>query len=181
MNRAMYNINRQSGVVLVVSLMMLVVMTLIGVTAMRGSNLEEKMAGNSRDRQLALQSAEAALRAGERTIEGNELNLSFTTSCSNGLCDCSDSSTCVKEVWFDNTLDVWNDNAKHITYGGTIGTVNTQAKYIIEFLGRLDNTSTNPSGVAGCPGCPRMYRITSRGTGLTDNSVVMLQVTYRKD
>lgn len=177
----MKSLKRQSGVVLVVSLIMLVVLTLIGVTAMRGSSLEEKMAGNARDRSLALQSAEAALRAGERTIEGNELNLSFTTSCAGGLCDCSDSTTCVREVWFDNTLDVWNDNTKHMSYAGSIGTVNTQAKYIIEYLGRLDNTTTNPSGLAGCPGCPRMYRVTARGTGLTDTAVVLLQSTYRKD
>ncbi|WP_447753750.1 pilus assembly PilX family protein [Pseudomonas nicosulfuronedens] len=58
---------RQSerGAVLLVSLVMLVLLTLIGLAGMRMVQLEERMAGNLRDRQMAFQAAEAALRAGE--------------------------------------------------------------------------------------------------------------------
>ena len=38
--------NKQHGSVLIISLIILVAMTLIGITAMRTSVLEEKMAGN---------------------------------------------------------------------------------------------------------------------------------------
>ncbi|MDN5872575.1 MAG: PilX N-terminal domain-containing pilus assembly protein, partial [Nitrococcus sp.] len=58
----------QSGAVLVVSLLFLLVMTLIGITAMQGVSLEEKMAGNARGGTLALQAAEAALREGEEWV-----------------------------------------------------------------------------------------------------------------
>ena len=44
-----YMKSSQTGSALIVSLMILLVLTLIGVTAMSGSNLEEKMSGNSRD------------------------------------------------------------------------------------------------------------------------------------
>jgi len=56
---------RQQGSTLVISLMILVVMTLIGLTGIATSTLEEKMAGNTRDQAVAFQAAEAALRNGE--------------------------------------------------------------------------------------------------------------------
>lgn len=55
----------ERGAVLLVSLVMLLLLTLIGLAGMRMVQLEERMAGNLRDRQMAFQAAEAALRAGE--------------------------------------------------------------------------------------------------------------------
>lgn len=55
----------ERGAVLLVSLVMLVLLTLVGLAGMRMVQLEERMAGNLRDRQSALQAAEVALRAGE--------------------------------------------------------------------------------------------------------------------
>lgn len=51
----------QQGVVLVVGLMFLLLFTLLGVTAGSSTNLQERMAGNTRDRELAFESAECAL------------------------------------------------------------------------------------------------------------------------
>jgi type IV pilus assembly protein PilX len=50
------------GSVLVTSLILLLVMTLLGLSAMQTSLMEETMAGNARDHNLAFQAAEAALR-----------------------------------------------------------------------------------------------------------------------
>ncbi len=61
--------SRQRGVVLVTGLIFLVMMTLLGVTAMQTTMLEEKMAGNLRDEILAFQAAEAALREGEMFLQ----------------------------------------------------------------------------------------------------------------
>jgi type IV pilus assembly protein PilX len=58
-------LNRQAGAVLLVSLVMLLLLTLIGLAGMRLASLEERIAGNQRDREVAFQAAEAALRAGE--------------------------------------------------------------------------------------------------------------------
>src|SRR5690554_6556033 len=59
---------RQSGTALIVALIFLLVMTLIGSTAMRSATLQERMAGNARDWNLAFQSAEAALREAEQFL-----------------------------------------------------------------------------------------------------------------
>ena len=61
--------SHQTGAVLVVALLFLLVMTLLGVASMRGTALQERMAGNQRDRNLALQAAETALRAGEEWLD----------------------------------------------------------------------------------------------------------------
>lgn len=56
---------RQQGVVLVVSLLMLLVLTLIGLAATRSTTLEERMTANQNDATVAFEAAEAALRDGE--------------------------------------------------------------------------------------------------------------------
>ncbi|MDH5190310.1 MAG: PilX N-terminal domain-containing pilus assembly protein [Gammaproteobacteria bacterium] len=61
----------QQGAALIVGLIMLLLMTILGVSSMSSSIMEEKMAGNTRDREIAFQAAEAALRAGEREIENS--------------------------------------------------------------------------------------------------------------
>lgn len=61
----------QQGVALVISMLVLLVMTMIGLAAIRTTTLEEKMAGNLQDKAMAFQAAEAAVRAGENYLEGN--------------------------------------------------------------------------------------------------------------
>lgn len=57
--------HRQRGMVLIISLIILLVLTLLGLAAMQNTSLEERMAGNFRSQTVALQAAESSLRAGE--------------------------------------------------------------------------------------------------------------------
>jgi len=59
----------QSGAVLILGLVVLVVITLLGVTGMNTTVMQERMAGNMRQKNLALQAAEAALQGGLAYIE----------------------------------------------------------------------------------------------------------------
>jgi Tfp pilus assembly protein PilX len=58
----------QQGVILVVSLIMLLAMTVIGVTLITGSTLQERLAGSSRQFTIARMNAEGALREAEETL-----------------------------------------------------------------------------------------------------------------
>lgn len=58
----------QRGVTLIVGLMIVLLMGILSLAAIRGSGLQESMAGNMRDRNLAFQTAESALREGESVI-----------------------------------------------------------------------------------------------------------------
>jgi len=169
--------HHQQGAVLVISLILLLILTLLGVTSMSSSNLEEKMAGNLRDKEIAFQSAEAALREAERIIESTTLT-AFDCSCTDGLCNCKDGD-CVK-YWTDATLDVWNTAGRYEEYSTTFAETTSKAKYIIEFMNFITPAG---SAIAYVPtiGDPQMYRITAIGTGRTDGARVMLQTTYQKD
>lgn len=61
---------RQRGAILFVSLIILLILTIIGVTSMSSVTMEERMAGNLRDGDLALQASEAALRSAEAWLLG---------------------------------------------------------------------------------------------------------------
>ncbi|MAY42817.1 MULTISPECIES: PilX N-terminal domain-containing pilus assembly protein [unclassified Neptuniibacter] len=56
----------QKGAVLIVALIFLVVLSLIGVSSMQGTTMQETMSGNLRDQYSAFNAAEAGLREGER-------------------------------------------------------------------------------------------------------------------
>jgi Tfp pilus assembly protein PilX len=63
--------HRQRGAVLLVALCVMLVLMLLGASAARNAINAEKSARGERDRQIALQAAEAALLDAERDIESN--------------------------------------------------------------------------------------------------------------
>src|SRR3982074_3444186 len=63
-------LERQRGAVLIVSMLFLVILTMLGVTAMTSTTFEERMAGNARDAAIAHHAAEAALREARDEILG---------------------------------------------------------------------------------------------------------------
>ena len=82
----MKHTQHQSGSVLVISLIIMLVLTMLGVSGMKSAVLEEKMAGNVRDTQLAFQAAEATLREAEKYIDDNIVSLTnFDTDGGDGL------------------------------------------------------------------------------------------------
>ena len=59
----------------------------LGVAVMGVNAMEERMIANTKDRDLALQAAEAALRDAEQDIASNvSPSTAFTDTCTNGLC-----------------------------------------------------------------------------------------------
>ena len=59
-------ISTQKGAALLVSIMMLLIVTVLALSSMRSSIVQEQMTANQYDYQLAFQAAEAALRRGEQ-------------------------------------------------------------------------------------------------------------------
>lgn len=74
MNRSFSHSNTQRGAVLIVALVMLLLLTLISLSSMRGTALQENMASNLRESNISLQAAEAALRAGEKQAHNKFLD-----------------------------------------------------------------------------------------------------------
>jgi len=59
---------REKGAVLIISMVVLLLLTLLGVTSMRSTTVEERIAGNLRDQNLAFQGSEAALTEAQRLV-----------------------------------------------------------------------------------------------------------------
>jgi type IV pilus assembly protein PilX len=74
-NTFRYQSKRQKGAVLVIGLIILVVLTLLGIQGMRTNVAQERMASNMRERNVAFQAAESALRVGEATGPFNGLGV----------------------------------------------------------------------------------------------------------
>lgn len=185
--------NRQSsrrrcaGVALVVSLILLVVLTLLGLSSVRTVALEERITANTFDRSLAFQAAEAALRAGEIAAQaqadsvppnagfdsGGEYsdsnNQCGNSPCQNGLCSIPDKDCPAR--WVDGNFNGWVNAA-----GLGLGALATTPQYIVEYLG-----NTFPCNIddpeAGAPNC-RRYRVTARSHSGGDRAMVILQSIY---
>jgi type IV pilus assembly protein PilX len=80
------SLRRQKGFVLITALIFLVILTLLGISSMQASTLQERMAGNLSDRNIALQAAELALRDAERDL--GALKQDGTTFCAAGTAGC---------------------------------------------------------------------------------------------
>lgn len=167
---------RQSGAALVTGLIFMVILTIIVIAALRSATLEERMAANALNRQIALQAAEAALRDAERRILGNAAAgipsgapfdpfdpTAFKTDCAtDGLCSYAADGLRWKTVDWDEAGEEPET---------AIDGVSAQPRYIIEI-------ANLPVGLVGGI-CPKiLYRITARGVG-RDNSTVFLQTMVR--
>lgn len=159
--------SRQRGAILIISLVVLLVMTIIGVTAMQGTVLEEKMAGGLRDKSIAFQAAEAALRDAENALSAAVL----PTFGSNGWHTWTGGS-----IW--RTLD-WSDDNLTADYSGpTLSNVAAVPRYIVEET--LPVAGSGGSLEAGLTQSIDYYRITARGVGGSSNAVVMLQSYFKR-
>ena len=67
--------NHQQGFVLITGLLVLLMLTVIMLTALRTAALEERMAGNLRNSNVAFQAGESALRDAESIMELNSRTL----------------------------------------------------------------------------------------------------------
>ena len=77
--------SRQRGAVLYISLILLIILTIIGVVAARLQTGEAVMARNDHNHQLALQSAEAALRDAEINLAIGNWSIPQFAANANGL------------------------------------------------------------------------------------------------
>lgn len=181
---------RQTGAVLVVSLLILLVMTVLGVAAMGTTTLQERMANNNRQQQVAFQAAEAALRAGETYLANTITNLTALTTNFNattpvaGLYAERAPRTGVASHPLSAGFDIYNDSdwlgAGSAVEVGSVTSVTRRPRYIIQYVGRV---GPPPNDYTGKKPDTRQYgfRITAIGwgEGAAPNGRYLLQSSYR--
>ncbi len=73
------NRSRQSGAVLIVAMIILVILTLLGVTAMNTSSLQERIASNTQEQVHAFQAAETGLNQAFADGLAYDITSTYTT------------------------------------------------------------------------------------------------------
>jgi type IV pilus assembly protein PilX len=180
---------RQKGAVLVISLLLLLVMTLLGLGASQSTRLQERMAGNQRDQEVALQGAEASLRAAE-TILSPVVNEVLTRCLApSDSCNSYDMKVLVGnptaeeedkvELDLANQSDEWwNDFGKDYANATDLGAVSTTPEYVIEHKAEVREVISD-SG-ADLNTFRDFYIATARSSGITDTAQVVLQTSYAR-
>jgi type IV pilus assembly protein PilX len=194
----------QKGAVLIVALLFLVVLTMLGVTAMTGTTFEERMAGNARDAAVAIHSAEASLRAARDVVLGlrgaqglsvlqtgtgpNEANFADTSNaagvCVKGLCSprtyAKDLGVVPPEIpagvnWAeDDGAQATTDAYAPKSGPNNLLGVSKQSRFIVELF-CLPLVGGDIDGQAST--C-RVWRFTAVGWGKNPNTQVTVQETY---
>lgn len=139
------------------------------------------MAFNSKDRNLAFQAAESALRVGENWI-GTALGAptSFPDTA-NGMYLPSTTATPLSDSmdWTGSNLVVY-PNVPALSVSGGLIKIATQPKYIIEYLGEIQPPGGSLTITNTTSSKLHYYRITARGTGGVNASATMVQSTYSR-
>ncbi|MET0533464.1 MAG: PilX N-terminal domain-containing pilus assembly protein [Steroidobacter sp.] len=181
--------HRQHGAVLVVSMLLLLVITVLALGASQSTRLQERMAGSQRNYDLAFQSAEAAIRAGERMVDPASMAAPPLpcAAITNPPCRVYERGYLNNTVSYADqafqSREWWTARAQN--YGTTTNLISGAAGdglakrdpqfYVEEVEEVADALSIPPTGP---PPSRVYYRIVARGEGGTDNSQVVIHSTY---
>jgi type IV pilus assembly protein PilX len=180
---------RQTGVALIVALLLLVVITLVGFAAVRGTLMQQKMAANQYDRQLAFQNAEAGLRAAMARIATHPDEIA--RNCRSGGVVCLSNPFADPNLPANSIHDVEEGTGQGQFTAGALAA--DQPQYVIESMGNWadpdsdagfgQNASSHNYGVSGGSTTAAYFRITARSGApdvVGDRAVVVLQTVVRQ-
>ncbi|MGI4848832.1 MAG: pilus assembly PilX family protein [Janthinobacterium lividum] len=173
----------QHGIALASALMMLVLMTVLALSMFRGFGLQQKIAGNTREKQRAFQAAENALQYGEWWLMQGIVGFGIVCStpvtinsasdmraCSNPLANASDPAT-----W--TAVSSYKPPPMVVAAGGgtaTDGSGNKDINYAkvpglyVAYIGLSPN------------GQQTLYSVTASGYGGSSNSTAVIQSVFAK-
>jgi len=165
--------NKQHGVVLIVALILLLVVTLLGLSVMNVSNLELKVSNNATQKAYSFEAAESARDAAKKIADAiaGSLNAAPTVfpSAPNGVYNVGGPGTTVSPPAVE-TEAFWSGPATAYAVAGS------SAKYVVEYLGKqlmeLDadrNTGTKTQ--------LHVFRLTMRGTSAAQGDTA-IQAVY---
>jgi type IV pilus assembly protein PilX len=181
---------QQRGAVLIVSMLLLLVVTVLALGASQSTRLQERMASSQRNYDLAFQSAEAALRAGERMLD-NPAMAAPPLPCSTPPCQVYERGYLNNIISYENQAyeprSWWTTNAR--SYGATEadnliagsegqGLARRDPQYYVEEIEEVPDALSIPP--TGPPPSRIYYRIIARGEGGTANTSAVLHSTYAR-
>ncbi len=173
--------NKQKGVVLIVGLIMVLLMTIVGLAAIKGSGLQENMATNMRDVNITFQAAESALKNCEGLVDFFTVATVPEFNNEDGLfTDRQALSPPEPVASWDN--DDWLEDGRLTEMGLTF--VSAQPRCVVEQLeypvGAFSDSGDGVDKGSMSMGEPQLFRVTSLAWGYTEDTRVVLQSTYKR-
>lgn len=173
----------QQGVALIMSLVILLILTILGVSSVQNTSLQERMARNARDSNLAFQAAESAILEAEIYLAGVTALTPFQTANTEGRYPGNDT---MPPPPVDHSSFDWDDPSNNAMQFNVVDTnidgVAVQPRYIIEFMQTVvsdeDRLNLDNIGQDTGSGRTQVFRVTAYGTGGTDVANVLIQTTY---
>ncbi|MDP2326384.1 MAG: PilX N-terminal domain-containing pilus assembly protein [Gammaproteobacteria bacterium] len=176
-------LHRERGAAMVIALVMLLVLTLLATASARMTLMEERMTGNTQDRNIAFQVAEAGLRGGESQAQLPVLP-DFSVN-QQGLY--TPAAPGAAAVW--EAID-WTDAADVLTHEtaddvpallddapGVLA--DASVSFVVEQLPRVATPGESLAADTSVDEAT-FYRVTSRGVGVSGNATVTLQTTFKR-
>ena len=181
----------QEGFVLIVGLVILGLLTMLALSAMRDTTMQEKMAGASRDAGLAFQAAESALRDAENCITGTTGGCAFDEVANDAHFAQDDAAFPGHNALFNaNTWGAYDPPGDPTDLEGVPSKRKGDATDGVNYIIRKASTSggTGTGGDAGtsdyssskAKSSQAIYEITARGAGAGGAGQSVLRVYYRK-
>jgi type IV pilus assembly protein PilX len=166
---------RERGVALIISLILLTLMSLVGMASVRAISKEERMVAQTFDRSVAFQAAESALREAEGWIEqAGRPTPAVDTNCTMmgavyQVMACGALITPTVPRWISSSFSDWAD----ATVVGT-GSLTITPEYFVEYLGGNFSCSLTDASAGSC----KRYRISARANAGDGRASVVLQSIY---
>ncbi len=166
----------QRGMVLITSLLLLVVVTLLAVGLFRSFGIDEKIAGNMREKQRALQAAETAEEYAEHYLASGQATAPITCTAPlvaplGQVCTTASGLANAALLPWPNAISYTPTNMNVTQSGGTgtggLGTYYQAPEFFITYL-----------GVTGS-GLGKIYQIDAAGFGGSANTAAVVETTYQ--
>ena len=149
--------HRQQGIALIMAIILLVIASIAGLSGIRKTSLQEKLAGNLYDRAIALQAAELAMQAAEKRIveTARDTLIASVPNCStaDSTCLAIPANTFQSDAtgWTSVDIGSFNQSLK----------ASSNPQYLIQYLGlKTSNASTGTGQSAN----PLQYGATGGGS-----------------
>ena len=181
----------QEGFVLIVGLVILGLLTMLALSSMRDTTMQEKMAGASRDSGLAFQAAESALRDAENCITATTPGCAFDAVANDAHFDQDDAAFPAHNTLFDAATWVAYDPPGNPTdLEGVPSKMKGDTTDGVNYIIRKASTVAGDAGdvqldvcTYNCPTeteSQAIYEITARGAGASGAGQSVLRVYYQK-
>ena len=181
----------QEGFVLIVGLVILGLLTMLALSSMRDTTMQEKMAGASRDSGLAFQAAESALRDAENCITGKTRECAFDAATNDAHFTQDDAAFPDHNTLFNaTTWDAIDPPGDATDLEGVPSKAKGDAEDGANYIIRQASTISGGAGGAeiGLGGygdsaateSQAIYEITARGAGAGGAGQSVLRVYYRQ-